>query len=185
MEQNTKANKIAMSSLIISIIFGGMTIYYQFFNENYLFKVNILPPELNRENRTLTVKSIYINDGNKYATIIDSKICCYLKADATVKDIKDFALKFSYTDSISYPIILKPGEQYLSVISKNVDISKSRLTKGRYRKEPKWGESFYIALEITYLNSQGKEIIDYTKLGSIGLTKDNFKKTGELKQLRK
>ncbi|WP_313375153.1 hypothetical protein [Chishuiella sp.] len=130
-------NNFANFISIIALLISGISIYFQFFYRNYDLNVSLIDNDIKSDSINLNL--IYNNNGNKDATIINSKIY-YGKNDSIYNK-----LNFTQTKN-EKPYILSPGNQFYYKLVEKVGFNE-------YSKEFLNGDTLKLIIKINYLNN--------------------------------
>lgn len=131
------ANNFSDIISIIALLISGISIYFQFFYRNYDLNVSLIDNDIKSD--SINLKLIYNNNGNKDATIINSKIY-YGRNDSIYNKLNFNKLKNEK------PYILSPGNQFYYKLQEKIGFNE-------YPNEFHNGDTLKLLIRINYLNN--------------------------------
>jgi hypothetical protein len=154
---------VALIALLVSIA----SIYFSVFYKDHDLTVSMIDSKVEYSGTDLTVKLLFHNQGNTYATIIQHYLVFYQSDDWENEGIIFENGKIVY--NLDYnPTILVPGEQCLRTIITETDFNLVDSIKSNL----KLNQKINIGLVITYINSSGLRTSEKFNIGYIKLNKN-------------
>lgn len=164
-----RESDISLFLSLIAIFLSGLSIYFQFFYENYDLRINFISAEFDNKSN-LNYKIIYHNKSNQNATILRNTIVFY--QDSTNIGSKSIYFssnkpKQSFNEEFD-PVVLEENKQIFREINQPINF-KNVLNK----KNINYNDTIRISLAVGFINETGNYSTNYIPLGWVKLDSIN------------
>lgn len=185
MEKNKCIITTETTLSILAFIISCVTLYYQFIYKDLSITASVVDVTVSKySSNCITTRIVYSNNGNVYTTILRNNYLFYQNGNTysekfnnriIIGNSEQELLEEAFNEKFDYTI-LKPGEQIMTVIKKDLYLSKkTNIADSAYKKTPgfvNWNKEIYIALDIEFLDINGKKKQKLIELGSFNLDKN-------------